>query len=122
MTHKQNTETGCLLVGDYVDDAENPPSHCMNPGEVVRPQLVANYQEDGGPEDGLKEFRVLLKDGRVAAVRGHILKHESHPVAGRDVFSIMIHTSTDEMLVAIFNSADVSGIFHGELLTNQLLE
>ncbi|HYT88195.1 MAG TPA: hypothetical protein VEL76_05710 [Gemmataceae bacterium] len=103
------------LVGDYLDEAECPTNLAFRRGEVVRPQVVANYLDLWGRDDGMREFTVLLKDGRVVAVRGHGLKHEPHPLAGQDVFSIVVRTTTEEVLVALFKSADVAGIFHGDL-------
>jgi hypothetical protein len=51
----------------------------------------------------------------VLAVRGHALRHEPHAIAGQDVFSIIVRTTTEEILVGLFKSMDVSGIFHGDL-------
>ena len=81
----------------------------------MRPTVVANYLDLWGRDDGLREFTVLLKDGRVVAVRGHGLKHEPHPLAGQDVFSVVVRTTTEEVLVAVFKSHEVAGIFHGDL-------
>src|SRR5438094_3064447 len=115
MTTPVTANIGCLLVGEYVDEAECPPHLTSCRGEVVRPQVVASYTDLWGREDGLKEFTVLLKDGRVVAVRGHALKYSPHPVAGQDVYGIVIRNGTEEVFVALFKSSDVAGIFHGEV-------
>ena len=119
MTTPVTANIGCLLVGEYVDEAECPPHLTSCRGEVVRPQVVANYLDLWGREDGFKEFTVLLKDGRVVAVRGHSLKHSPHPVAGQDVYSIVIRTAGEEVLVALFKSKEVAGIFNGELRSDR---
>src|SRR2546423_15545422 len=114
MTNHVNATVGCLLVGEYVDEAECPTDLAFHQGEVVRPQVVANYLDLWARDDGTREFTVLLKDGRVIAVRGHGLKHEPHALAGQDVFSIVVRTMTEEVLIAVFKSADVAGIFYGD--------
>ncbi len=108
-----NATTGCQLVGEYVDEAEIPANVTFHPGEAVRPLVVANHVDVWG--DDLREFTVLLKDGRTVAVRGHGLKHEPHPLAGQDVFSVVVRTQTEEVLVAVFKSAEVAGIFRGDI-------
>jgi len=77
--------------------------------------LIASHVGLWGRDGDLKRFTVLFRDGRVAAVRGHGLKHEPHPVAGQDVFSIFVQAATEEVTVALFKSSDVAGIFHGDL-------
>jgi hypothetical protein len=115
MTNHANATVGCQLVAEYVDEAEYPTDAAFHQGEVVRPQVVANCLDLWGRDDGMREFSVLLKDGRVVAVRGHGLKHEPHPLAGQDVFGIVVRTETEEVLVALFKSADIAGIFYGDL-------
>ncbi|MCI0358240.1 MAG: hypothetical protein L0211_07140 [Planctomycetaceae bacterium] len=119
MTDRMNTDAGCVVIGDYVDEAESPENLATCRAEVVRPQVVANYDDLWGSDDGLREFTVLLKDGRTVAVRGHGLKHEPHPIAGQDVFSIVVRTATEEVLVALFKSADIAGIFYGDLCADR---
>ena len=113
LTHSHSS-TDCLLVGDYLDECDSPPIHSTS-GEVVRPQTGLNFVADWGHDEGTREFTVLLKDGRVVAVRGHTLKHEPHPVAGEDVYSVIVRIRSDEVIAALFKSADVAGIFHGSL-------
>jgi len=119
MTNHVSATAGCLLVGEYVDEGECPTNLAFHQGEVVRPQVVANYLDLWGTDDGIREFTVLLKDGRVVAVRGHGLKHSPHPVAGQDVYSIVIRAKGEEVLVALFKSAEVAGIFHGEIRSDR---
>ena len=112
MTNHVSATTGCLLVGEYVDEAECPANRAFHRGEVVRPQVVANFIDLWGRDDGMREFIVLLKDGRVVVVRGHGLK-SGLPLAS--VFSVVVRSGAEEVIVALFKSDDVSGIFHGEL-------
>jgi hypothetical protein len=114
MTPPSNATAGCQFVGEYVDEGENPANLAVGRAEVVRPQVVAEYV-DTGESVGSKEFIVLLKDGRIAMVRGHGLRHEPHPLAGQDVFSVIECSAAEEVVVAVFKGADVAGIFHGEL-------
>jgi hypothetical protein len=112
MTNPERATAGCLMVGEYVDEAECPANLAFHRGEVVRPQVVANFLDLWGCDDGLREFTVLLKDGRVIVVRGHGLKSE---LPRASVFSIVVRVGGEEVIVALFKSDDVSGIFHGEL-------
>jgi hypothetical protein len=115
MPNQANAETGCLVVGEYVDEGESPMGHSAQRGEAIRPTIVPAYLETWATDYPLKEFTVLLKDGRVVAVRGHDLKHLPHPVAGQDVYDVIVRNGQGEVSVALFKSADVAGIFHGEL-------
>jgi hypothetical protein len=45
MIVQTNPHVGCLLVGEYVDEAELPPDAVFHEGEVVRPRLAANHIE-----------------------------------------------------------------------------
>jgi hypothetical protein len=119
MTNHVSATVDCLLVGEYVDEAELPANLEFHKGEVVRPQVAASYLDLWSRDDGLKEFTVLLKDGRIVAVRGHGLKHSPHSVPGQDVYGIVIRTAGEETFVALFKSADVAGIFHGEIRSDR---
>ena len=115
MTDPKNESADCQIVGEYVDEGEYPPNQTVHKGEVVRPQVTANYVDLWSNGDGLREFTVLLKDDRVIAIRGHSLKHSPHAVPGEDVYSIVRLADGEEVLVALFKSAEVAGIFHGEI-------
>ncbi len=119
MTNHANATVGCLLVGEYVDEGECPTNLAFRRSEVVRPQVVANYLDLWGRDDGMREFTVLLKDGRTVAVRGHGLKHEPNPPGEQDVYSIVVRAGGEEVLVALFKSHDVSGIFCGEVRSDR---
>lgn len=114
MTNNTNAEVGCKLVGEFVDDGGCPSNVVLPSGEVVPTQVVATYLDLWRCADGLREFTVLLKDGRSIAIRGNGLKHAIHPVAGEDVFSIVVRDNDDEVTVALFKSSDVAGIFEGD--------
>ena len=114
-----NAIAGCLLVGEYVDEAEIPTDFTFHKGEVVRPKVVADHLDIWEKDDGLREFTVLLKDGRVIAVRGHLLEHSPHLVAEQDIYRIVIRTPGEAVLVALFKTAEVAGIFHGEIRSDR---
>ena len=113
------TMVGCQMVGEFVDEGDSSPTSVYGRAEVVRPQIVANFVDECGHDGGMRDFTVLLKDGRVVRVRGHGLKHEPHPLAGQDVFSIVVRTQAEEVLIALFKSADVDGIFYGDLSSDR---
>jgi hypothetical protein len=115
MTTPGNSLSPCRLVAEFVDEAELPPAAEIHSGEVVRPRMVGDFSDVGEPADGFKEFTVLLKDGRVVAVRGHALKYTPHPTAGQDLYAIVARDGGVEQFVALFKSADVAGVFHGEI-------
>jgi hypothetical protein len=112
MMNQGNAEVDGVLVGDYVDDAGSPANPLSPQSEVVRPQIVANCLDVWGLDDGLREFTVLLKNGQVIVVRGHCLKSE---LPHASVFSILVRSGEQEVVVALFKSEEVSGIFHGEM-------
>lgn len=103
------------MVGEYVDEGSCTTNLAVGRAEPVRPTVVANYLDLWARDDGMREFTILLKDGRMLAVRGHGLKHESNSHGGQDVYSIIVRTSGEEVLVALFKSHDVNGIFCGEV-------
>ncbi len=112
MTQHENATAGCLLVGEYVDEADWPSNLAVRSGEVVRPRVVEDFLDLWGRADGLREFTVLFKDGRVVVVRGHSLRSD---LPRSPVFSIVVHSGQEEEVVALFQSEDIIGIFHGEL-------
>jgi hypothetical protein len=100
-------EVGCPLVAEFTDAAD-VPTGALGRGEPVRPTSATAFHDAGSSADAFKEFTVLLKDGRVVAVRGVGVK----PLSG--ALGVLAGAAGDA-LVAVFQSAEVVGIFHGEL-------
>jgi hypothetical protein len=120
MANAAAAQAGCLVVGEYVDEAEVPANLQAHRGEPVRPRMVASYLDLWGREDSAKEFTVLLKDGRVVVVRGHGLKQFPASVPGESgSYAVVVRSAGEEVLVALFPSSDVVGIFHGELRSDR---
>ncbi len=105
----------CLVVGEYLDEAETPRESAAHDAEPVRPQVVGEFRDAWGADAGTREFTVLLKDGRVASVLGHTLKYTPQTPAEQDVYGIVIRNGEQELTIALFKSSDVAGIFCGEL-------
>ncbi len=112
MTNPVSATADCLMVAEYVDEAECPANVAYHQGEVIRPQVVADFLDVWGRDDGMREFTVLFKDGRVVVVRGHSLKHD---LPRANVYSIAARIAGEEVIVALFKSDDVTGIFNGEV-------
>jgi hypothetical protein len=120
MANHTGANVGCLVVGEYVDEAEPPANLAFHRGEVVRSQVVANYLDLWGRDEGIMEFTVLLKDGRVVAVRGHCLKHWPPTLAGESgSYGIVLRIADEEVVVALFKMLEVIGIFHGEMRSDR---
>jgi hypothetical protein len=115
MINHTNADVGCLLVGVYVDETELPANVACHRGEVVRPQVVGNYVDLWSGDD-VKDFTVLLKDGRNVAVRGHSIKLWPATITGESgSYGVVMRTAREEVLVAVFKVIEVIGIFHGEI-------
>ncbi len=116
MTHSVNIVTDCRLIGEFVDEAEPPPNVEFTRAEVVEAHLVASYVDLWNQDDGRRLFTVLLKDGRTVSVRGHALKQWQPTVSGDSgSFGVVIRAAREEVLVALFRTGEVVGIFEGEL-------
>jgi hypothetical protein len=124
MTSHAGADVGCLVVGEYVDEAELPETlahlrDAPTPGaQVERPRVVASYLDLWGRDDGVKEFTVLLRDNRVVAVRGHALKYMRGNASASDdygSYGILLRAGEGETLVALFRVSEVTGIFSGEI-------
>ena len=63
MTNYINATAGCLLVGDYVDEAESPTTLATCRGEVFHLKVVANYLDLWRRDDGMTE--VTSQGGRL---------------------------------------------------------
>jgi hypothetical protein len=118
---RPNTDTGCLLVGDYLDEGEVPEQLASlrdRPTDRVRvdrPRLVADYLDRWGDEGAAKEFTVLLRDNRVVTVRGDAVTHVQNASNPADYgsYGIVIHSGERERLVALFPVTEVTGVFSG---------
>jgi hypothetical protein len=116
MTDHIGANHGCLLVGEYVDESEIPPDSTFHIGEVIRPHVVSSYLDLGGGDEEVKEFTVLLKDDRMVSVRGHGLKLFPPTVPGEGgSYGVIVHAAGEEVLVALFRTLEVVGIFSGEI-------
>lgn len=112
MNAATRVEVGCPLVAEFTDTAD-VPTGAPGRGEPVRPTSVAAFHDAGPSADTFKEFTVLLKDGRVVAVRGSAVK----PLSG--ALGVLAGAAGDA-LVAVFQSTEVVGIFHGELRPDRM--
>ncbi len=116
MNKRANADVACRLVGEYLDEAELPADSTFGHGEVVRTQVIANYQDAWVADESIKEFTVLLADGRIVAVRGHGLKQVPPTVSGESgSYGITVRTCNEDVFIALFKVHDVVGIFHGEI-------
>ncbi len=116
MTDLAGVNTGCLLVAEYVDEAEIPADPAIPVGEVVRPHVVASYLDFWSTGQGIKDFTVLLKDDRVVSVRGHSLKIFPPSIPGESgSYGVVIQSAGEEVLVALFKIFEVIGIFSGKI-------
>lgn len=116
MADDMKTTIECEIIGEYLDDAAASDRPAFHRSEVVQPEIVAEFVEHWEPTTTVKEFTILLKDGSVASVNGHYLKHQPHAIPGEDTYSVVVHTGGEEVLVALFKSAAVAGIFHGKMI------
>jgi len=119
MAESRNYSTDCQIVGDYVDNAGHSNGQGVSRGEAVPTRIVAEFVDVCTAGDNFREFTVLLKDGRVIGVRGHSLRYAPHALPGEDVYSIVRQADGEEVLVALFKSAEVAGIFHGEIRSDR---
>lgn len=120
MTNPTDVNVGCLLVGEYTDEAEVPADCTCHRGEVVRPRVIATYLDLGSKDDGLKEFTVLLKDKARIVVHGHTLKlfPPSSPEE-RSHYGVVARAAGEENLVALFSGSEIVGIFSGAMRTHR---
>lgn len=118
VTNQTGANVGCLLVGEYVDEAEIPEQLTHHPGEVVRPRVVAGYTDVWSADNALKEFTVLLKDSSIVHIRGHGLKLLDTPSSKDAVsYGVKMDVGETEVIVALFPVNAVHGIFTGEIKT-----
>jgi hypothetical protein len=118
MTPSTGVNTGCLLVGDYVDKnevGEQPTGIAVGVAEPTR--MIASYVDSWPGDTGSKVFKVLLRDNRVATVRGHSLQYLQNPSNPSDLgsYAILARAGAEEVTVAIFRVSEVTGVFTGGL-------
>jgi hypothetical protein len=56
MANYGKAKVGCQFVGEYVDEHDRPANLDCHQGEVVRPQVVAEYRDVCVGDDDSKEF------------------------------------------------------------------
>lgn len=116
MSIATKAETGCILVGEFVDEGVIPPGTVSHRGEPVRTTSTTEFIDHWTTDAAMKEFTVLLHGGRVVSVRGHELKHLPGSGSGdKDSYGIIVRAAAREELIAVFKASDVDGIFHGEM-------
>lgn len=98
-------DVGCRLVDEFVDVAQTP-----GPSATFVPSSSASTASEE-----LKDFTVLLRDGRVVAIRGHGLQHLPGTNGDPGSYGVVLRTQDREAIVALFQMAEVVGIYHGEL-------
>src|SRR4051812_35756640 len=102
-------ETDCLMLGEFVDQAEVPSGVTFHEGVPDLPSSITEFVDNWSVGDGTKEFTVLLHDGRVVAVRGHGLKHMPAGAAGEpDTYGIVVRAAEREELVGLFRTSEVN--------------
>jgi hypothetical protein len=123
MASRPGANVGCQLVAEYVDEAEIPADLApgtngpVPSGQVVRPRVVADYLDQWAPDEGAKDFVVLLRDSRAVTVRGHGLKYVENPSNPADFgsYAVLGRSAGEEVVVALFRVSEVTGIFNGDL-------
>jgi len=110
-------QAGCLLVGEYDDEDGRHSGAAVGNTEVIRPRMAADFTDDWSTNRVPREFTVVFKDGAVATVRGHGLKHlvSAQQPEHQGAFAVFERSSGEEILVAIFDAFSVQAVFHGEV-------
>jgi hypothetical protein len=57
MATQADARVDCLLIGEYVDEADVPPNLQVYRGEVARPEVVAVFVDDGAGTVMIQEIR-----------------------------------------------------------------
>ncbi|SRR6266545_1329952 len=113
MAQDLNATVDCQMVGEFVAEAEVPPDLVGTSAEVCPTEIVASYVAYGIPNDGVKEFTVLLRDNRVVTVRGSGLRYIRKVT--HESYAILAPATGGEVIVALFPIGMVTGIFSGEM-------
>jgi hypothetical protein len=124
MTTSHGTNSGCLVVGEYVDEGEVPEEFAPlknHPArsEVDRPRLVADYVDLWSNGETEKEFTVLLHDNRTVTVRGHSVQLVEASCSDAVSYAVVRHANGTEVMVALFKANQVTGIFSGTMQLTQ---
>lgn len=113
MSKEASAKTDCRLVAEYVDEMDVPAPGGCGVGEVIRPQLVAEYLD--ATIGAVREFTVLLRNGGCVTVRGHALKQWPARGGESESYGVVIRAQQEEVLIALYRSVELIGIFDGEL-------
>lgn len=106
--------TKCRLVGEFTDEGQVPPGLAPSAGETVRTSAMHTFVEYGGPHSEAQPFTVLLAGGEIATVRGHALKVlEPAHAGGSSHYAIVERRGGEEVIVGLFGTAHVRGVFSG---------
>src|SRR5262245_29836435 len=107
--------TKCRLVGEFTDEGQVPPGVAPTAGENVRTSAVYTFIDHSRAELPTQPFTVLLASGDVATVRGHALKVlEPAHAGGSSHYAILERRGAEEVIVGLFGTAHVRGVFSGE--------
>jgi hypothetical protein len=115
MPDTDRLETGCLLLAEYCDESEHATPDVMHRSEVVRPNVVASPVEVWDSSERLRDFTVMLRDGRTINVRGHGVSHVQKHGSPGDYLCIFVRSDANPVTVATFDNDQISGIFHGTI-------
>src|SRR4051812_12843237 len=101
--------TGCLLVGEYVDEGQVPEEFAFlrdrpSSSQVERPRLVANYLDLWSRDYTAKDFTVLLCDNRTVTVRGHRIQLVETSRSDSISYAVVMQANGAEVMVALFRA------------------
>jgi hypothetical protein len=120
MSMTTDVVTKCRLVGQFTDEGQVPPGLAPAAGESVRTSAVYTFAEHGSTQSATQPFTVLLAGGEVATVRGHALKVlEPAHAGGSSHYAIVERRAGEEVIVGLFGTAHVRGVFSGEARTER---
>jgi hypothetical protein len=123
MTHHASVNIDCLIVGEFVDEAELPTDLAFHRGEVVRPQVVGNFLDVWASAEDIKEFTVLLRTSAASSenqpvhvfkVRGYRLERVAPKGEGEySWLGILAGPGEKDVYAALFPSGSVIAAFCG---------
>jgi hypothetical protein len=116
MQNQASANVGCRLVAEYLDEGEATEGITAHPGEPVRPRVVAHYLDSGPTEEGPRAFTVVMDGGEIATVRGHGLEVlQPNQPGGPSHYAVLEHQAGGKVIVALFRTDQVRGIFSGNM-------